>query len=93
MEAGTLIHTTQDPAELTIICDGDTDGSTIKLTGNTEFYGSIFAPNSTIQLTGTADYYGAIVGRTVGFGGTFAFHLDESLPLNKEMKDKVALVR
>ena len=93
MEGGTVINTTQNPADLTIIADGDWDGSNIKLTGNAEFYGSILAPNSAIQLTGNADFYGAIIGRTVDFGGTFAFHLDESLPIVSQMKDRVALVR
>ncbi len=93
MEGGTVINTTQNPADLTIIADGDFDGSNIKLTGNAAFYGAILAPNSAIQLTGNADYYGAIIGRTVDFGGTFSFHLDESLPIASQMKDRVALVR
>lgn len=93
MHGGTVINTTQNPADLTIIADGDSDGSIIEINGNSEFYGSILAPNSEIKLTGTADYYGAIIGRTVVFGGTFGFHLDESLSLASQMKDRVALVR
>lgn len=92
-EGGTVINTTQNPADLTMIADGDTDGSNIKLTGNSEFYGAILAPNSSVQLTGIADYYGALIGCTVDFGGTFAFHMDESMPLASQMKDRVALVR
>ena len=92
MSGTTVLNTTQNSADLMIICDGDVDGSTIQINGSAEFYGSIYAPESAIQLTGNADYYGAIVGGTVDFGGNFYFHLDESLPLAQKMKGNVFLV-
>jgi hypothetical protein len=93
LAATAVLNTTQNTADLTIICDGDPDGSTIQINGGADFYGSIYAPNSTIQLTGNADYYGALIGGTVDFGGTFYVHLDESLPLAQKMKGKAFLVR
>ena len=92
--AGTaVLNTSQNSADLIIICDGDFDGSTIQINGSAEFYGSILAPESAIQLTGNADYYGAIIGRTVDFGGNFNFHLDESLELAQKLKGGVFLVQ
>ena len=37
MQAGAVFNTTQNPADLTIIVDGDDDGSIIKRAGNAEF--------------------------------------------------------
>ena len=65
----------------------------MQLTGQADFYGSIYAPNATVLMAGGADYYGALVGRVIDFGGNFYFHLDESLPLAQKMKGNVFLVR
>lgn len=93
MGGSTVLNTSQNTADLIIICDGDSDGSKIKINGNVEFYGSILAPESEIELKGNADFYGVIIGRTLDFGGSFAFHLDESLWIIHEMKDRVTLAR
>lgn len=73
------INSTSNPADCTII----SSGSTIVMTGHSEFYGSIYAPYADVHLRGTADYYGAIVARIVTMQGDFQFHVDESLPLGK----------
>jgi len=69
------INTTLNPADLTIY----STGSTVKMTGDVEFYGSIIAPYAEIELAGTSSYYGAIIGGTVKISGDFEFHVDESL--------------
>lgn len=88
-----VFNTTQNPADLMIIVDGDVDGSTIELSGNSEFYGAILAPNSTIKLSGTADFYGNIIGGTVDFKGNFGFHVDKSLSLVNVLKGWPVLVK
>ena len=85
----TLINTTLDPTELTVY----STGSLIKLAGNSEFYGSILAPNANVQLTGTSDFYGAVVGSVVDVTGNFDFHVDETLPLVKTLKGRPILVK
>lgn len=74
-----LINRTGDPANLTII----STGSTVRLVGTSDFYGSILAPYADLQLGGTATWYGAVVARTIWMHGNFNFHVDESLPLTK----------
>jgi hypothetical protein len=74
---GTIVNTTQNPNNLTII----SMGSDVKLSGGTGFYGTVFAPEADISLSGTADFYGAVVGKTTTIQGDFTFHVDESLPV------------
>lgn len=74
---GGTINTTTDPGDLMII----SSGTEVEITGDTEFYGSIFAPNADVKLTGSGSFYGAIIGKTVDMRGTFDFHADESSPL------------
>lgn len=93
MAGGTSFITTGNPADLTIISDGDPDGAHIKLSGNVEFYGAILAPRSEIVLSGTADYYGTVIAQELDFNGNFSFHVDESLELVNSLKGAVRLVK
>jgi hypothetical protein len=93
MESNAVINTTQNPADLTIIANGDPDGSYIKLSGSADFYGAILAPNSIIKLSGNGDFYGNIIGAAIEFKGSFSFHVDESLELVDVLKGPVVLVR
>lgn len=49
----------------------------VYITGNTSFYGNIYAPQSSVEMTGSADYYGNFVGRTMKVGGSANVHDDE----------------
>lgn len=89
MSTNTVINTTQNPTDLTII----SSGTDVELSGSAGFYGSILAPNATIKLSGNSDYYGALLGATVDFKGNFSFHVDESLELLNVLKGPVVLVR
>ena len=93
MASSAVFNTSQDPADLTIIADGDTDTSRIKLSGNAAFYGSIYAPETDIEFSGSADFYGAVIGQTLDFKGGFSFHVDESLDLINSLKGPVVLVQ
>lgn len=75
--AGT-INTTTNPADLTIM----SSGSVVNISGNVDFYGSIYAPNATVTMSGSGNFYGSIVGNTVTITGNFEFHVDESLTLD-----------
>ena len=57
--------------------------SSITLTGNAAFLGTIYAPTANLTLSGggnnTLDYQGAIAVNTIGMNGHFNFHFDENL--------------
>ena len=53
----------------------------MKLSGGTDFFGSILAPYADVVFTGGSDIYGAVVGGTLKLAGDTEVHLDESLPL------------
>lgn len=75
---GTIVNATGDPQNLTIV----SAGADVKVSGGAGFYGAIYAPDADVVLGGTGDFYGAVVGDTVDLGGTFTFHVDETLPIS-----------
>lgn len=93
MVGSASLNMSQNPADLTIICNGDSDGSTLELSGNTEFYGTILAPTSTVKLSGNSDFYGTVIADIVDFNGNFSFHVDESLDWVNGLKGPLVLVR
>jgi hypothetical protein len=50
----------------------------ITVAGESDFYGTIYAPDAPLTLAGTHDYYGAVVGAAVGMFGN-GIHYDEAL--------------
>lgn len=72
---GTIVNATMDPNNLTII----STGTSVKISGGTGFYGTVYAPEADVNLGGNADFYGAVVGKTTTIHGDFTFHVDESL--------------
>jgi hypothetical protein len=54
--------------------------TSVNLTGNGNFIGTIYASNADLRLTGGAeDFSGAIVSRTTTLNTTYYFHYDEDL--------------
>jgi hypothetical protein len=58
--------------------------TTINLTGNGAFYGTIYAPQADLNLKGSGktaveDFTGAAITKTTTMTGNFNFHYDESL--------------
>jgi hypothetical protein len=58
--------------------------TSISITGNGAFYGTIYAPQADFTLKGGGkstleDFTGASITKTTTMGGTFNFHYDESL--------------
>ena len=57
--------------------------TSITLSGNDLFLGSIYAPQRRLELSGggnnTLDYQGACAVNTIGMNGHFNFHFDENL--------------
>lgn len=72
-----IVNTSQIPKDLVIYCR-DTVPS-IAVSGNSTFYGAIYAPQADIVLNSGA-VHGAIVGKTVTMNGaTSSLHYDEAL--------------
>ncbi len=68
-----ILNTTGIPDNLMIFCSGDD----VKLSGTSDFYGSVYAPNASLDITGTTNLFGAYVGLTVKNNGTANIHFDE----------------
>ncbi|MCH8058758.1 MAG: glutamate--tRNA ligase [Proteobacteria bacterium] len=71
MDGSAIFNTSQNPADLTIIADGDPDTSRIKLSGSAAFYGSIYAPESEIHFSGSSDFFGAVIALTLNLKGNW----------------------
>ncbi len=61
---------------------GVNGATTLNFSGQSNFYGSIYAPYADIGLSGGADFFGAVVGDDVSLSGNFKFHYDEFLSQN-----------
>jgi Flp pilus assembly protein TadG len=57
------------------------NNSAVTLSGQANFYATIYAPLSPVYQSGAADVYGSIVGKSLNFSGTWdgGVHFDESL--------------
>ena len=65
------------PHNLQIIVVGN--GTTVSLSGGSDLYADVYAPQSAITMSGNGDIFGAIVGKSVSMTGTSAVHYDLSL--------------
>ncbi len=64
------------PTNLSIKVPG---GGGVSLSGTSDFYGLIYAPESQISMSGSNALYGAVVGRTIRLSGSVNFWYDEAL--------------
>lgn len=64
------------PPNLVLYATGD---STVTLSGNSNFYGGIYAPNSLIKNTGGGSLYGAVVAEDYQQQGGGSVHFDEAM--------------
>ena len=71
-----IVNATGLPTSLQIF---SASTGTIKLAGQADFYGAIYAPGAYIQYTGQAEIYGAIVGDVIHTSGQGVIHYDEAL--------------
>lgn len=52
----------------------------INLTGGTQAYAAVYAPNAPVNLTAGTDFFGSIIGSTVTSSGGTSIHYDTNLP-------------
>jgi hypothetical protein len=68
-----LIYGTQDPS------DASQKTTTVKIHGNGNFYGAVYAPGAALDVYGNGAVYGALTGNTAKINGNGGFHYDEAL--------------
>ncbi len=68
-----VIHGTVDPT------DPSQKTSTVKIHGNGDFYGAVYAPDAALDVYGNGAVFGALVGNTAKLNGNGGFHYDENL--------------
>ena len=54
-------------------------GSTVVLSGDSEWYGVVYAPGSNVTRVGNSEFYGMAVGKTLTLRGNGGCHYDQSL--------------
>lgn len=64
------------PSNLKILVADDCE---VSLSGNSSFYGWLYAPDSRIDITGNGELFGAVVGKSIAMSGNGKVHLDEAL--------------
>ncbi len=51
----------------------------VRLSGEAEFFGAVYAPGARVRLAGVSESYGSLVGREVEVSGDARLHFDEAL--------------
>ncbi len=77
VSGGSIVNETLSPHNLTIY--GTATCSTANYSGNSAFYGVIYAPAAKTMISGGDDIYGSVIGSSVSISGGAAVHYDDSL--------------
>lgn len=72
---GGIINPTGIPENLVVY----TSDNTATVSGTSDFYGGIIAPNADLNVGGTGVFYGVLIGRTLRFNGNGIIHVEENL--------------
>jgi len=67
-----VVNESRDPSKFVLYGSGKCD-----LTGSSDFYGVVYAPEVNIKVTGGAKVYGCLIGNTVKVSGGGEVHYDE----------------
>lgn len=75
-----IVNVTQRPPNLKVFgTSTDSRQQRITISGDSDFYGSIYAPEAEINVPGSAEVYGSIIGGDVSLTGDGDLHYDEAL--------------
>jgi hypothetical protein len=89
LSGNAITNESQNPSHLNLY---GTDSCTqVKLGGNTDFYGAVYARNATITCTGNGDIYGSVVGNRVEVTGNGDIHWDAALMNDPSAPGGIAL--
>ncbi len=56
-----------------------TSDEPIQISGNSAFYGAVYAPSSDVTYAGNGDFYGAVMAHNYQQSGTYSLHYDTQL--------------
>ena len=74
LEGQGVANTSWDPAKLSVFYAGT---SQMKMTGGSQAYVEVYAPNSEVQLNGNMDFFGSFIGKDVSITGGPQIHFSE----------------
>lgn len=76
----TVVGVPSDPTRMLFLI-ASTGEATIEgtITGSSQFYGALYAPDAAITITGNADVFGSIIAEQINVTGSAAIHYDECL--------------
>ena len=72
---GGIVNSSGIPTNLQIFATG----TSVKYSGNSAFYGLLYAPDADVTVSGVPEFFGALVGATATISGTPFIHYDEDL--------------
>jgi hypothetical protein len=75
IEGGSVVNSAMIPSAFSFYSNTEKG----KLVGNTDFFGTIYAPKTAIKVGGDAGVFGAVTGRSIDILGNPYFHYDASL--------------
>lgn len=76
LSGGSIVNSTQDPRDLALFFSGT---GSVSMSGNTAFYGSVYAPRAPLSLSGNSGFFGSFIAASVSNSGTSDVHFDEGL--------------
>ena len=72
-----IINVSGNPLSFTYY--GLPSNTSVELTGNGSFCGTLYAPSAHLKMTGSGHFFGASVSKTVTMTGNYQLHYDEAL--------------
>ena len=76
LTGGGIVNASQYANELGIF--GMSGCTSVKLAGNGDFIGTVYAPDADITVTGNGNVIGALTGNSISFKGNGSFHYDQA---------------
>jgi hypothetical protein len=77
VSGGGIRNPTHIPANLQFTYGGSRG---VNLSGGSDSYATVYAPNALVNMSGGADFFGSMIGSTVTSSGGTAVHYDSNLP-------------
>jgi hypothetical protein len=74
-----ITNSTFLPSNFQLYGSKSTPTQDIKLSGGSQFFGAVYAPNGALNISGIADLYGSFIGDTMNMTGGGALHHDGAL--------------
>jgi hypothetical protein len=76
---GGILNATTIPGDLQLLSSFVSSGNGVVLSGGSNAYMAVYAPDCGVKLTGGTDFFGSIVGGSITMSGNSGLHYDEAL--------------